>query len=221
MRPVPVKPDATARFRCAPSSGRGPASPSPRGRFTVGSQTGQGPPPGSFTGDQVAAAARPTVRSGAVGLHGVAAKPAPEEGHLTAFPLVPWGVCQRAAATGLGRGVSARSDDEPSSPGRCRRNPAPGRAPTLQQEICSLPLSWQRLWLPPGRPPLLPCLLILTTPLCSLVSGFLLAFAIVVMPGMKTLSDHDFLQAFQAIDHVIQGNQPVFLVVWLGSGFWA
>ena len=58
---------------------------------------------------------------------------------------------------------------------------------------------------------------ILATLLCSLVAGVVLAFAIVVMPGIKTLNDHDFLQAFKVIDRVIQNNQPVFILVWLGS----
>ena len=57
----------------------------------------------------------------------------------------------------------------------------------------------------------------LSTLLCSLVAGFLLAFTVVVMPGIKSLSDHDYLQAFKVMDSVIQNNQPVFLLVWMGS----
>jgi uncharacterized membrane protein len=53
--------------------------------------------------------------------------------------------------------------------------------------------------------------------LCSLVAGMLFAFAIVVMPGIKKLDDSSFIRAFQAIDRVIQNNQPVFLFVWVGS----
>ncbi len=53
--------------------------------------------------------------------------------------------------------------------------------------------------------------------LCSLVAGLLLAFATVVMPGIGKLDDAGFLRAFQAIDGVIQKNQPVFLFVWIGS----
>ena len=53
--------------------------------------------------------------------------------------------------------------------------------------------------------------------LCSLVAGFLLAFAVVTMPGLGTLRDNEFLGAFKAIDHVIQDNQPVFMFVWVGS----
>ena len=59
--------------------------------------------------------------------------------------------------------------------------------------------------------------LILATFLCSLVAGFLFAFAIVVMPGISNLNDREFIRAFQVIDHVIQNNQPVFALVWIGS----
>ena len=77
---------------------------------------------------------------------------------------------------------------------------------------------------------LLSVVLILSTLLCSLVAGFVLLFTIVVMPGIGSLSNRDFLRAFQVVDKVIQDNQPVFLFVWLGSaavlvvtaviGFW-
>jgi len=66
--------------------------------------------------------------------------------------------------------------------------------------------------------------------LCSLFSGFLLAFAIVVMPGLAKLEDREFIRAFQVIDRVIQNNQPAFMLMWIGSivalltasglGFW-
>ena len=59
--------------------------------------------------------------------------------------------------------------------------------------------------------------LILATLLCSLVAGFVLAFAVVVMPGIKTLSDREFIQAFQVMDRIIQNNQPIFVLVWVGS----
>ena len=59
--------------------------------------------------------------------------------------------------------------------------------------------------------------LILATLLCSLVAGFLFAFSTVVMPGIKTLNDREFIRAFQVIDGVIQNNQPVFVAVWMGS----
>lgn len=59
--------------------------------------------------------------------------------------------------------------------------------------------------------------LIVATCLCTLVAGFLFAFAVVVMPGLRTLGDGEFLRAFQVMDRVIQNNQPVFMVVWIGS----
>lgn len=60
-------------------------------------------------------------------------------------------------------------------------------------------------------------MLMLAAFLCTLVTGFVLLFAIVVMPGIATLSDRDFLRAFQVIDRVIQDNQPLFIIVWVGS----
>ncbi len=60
-------------------------------------------------------------------------------------------------------------------------------------------------------------ILILATFLCSLVAGFLFAFAVVVMPGMRNLSDGEFIRAFQVMDRIIQDNQPVFMLVWVGS----
>ena len=57
---------------------------------------------------------------------------------------------------------------------------------------------------------------IVATLLCSLVAGFVFACAVVVMPGTGNLSDGGFLRAFQVIDRVIQKNQPVFLLVWMG-----
>lgn len=59
--------------------------------------------------------------------------------------------------------------------------------------------------------------LLLATFLCALVAGITLIFAIVIMPGLKSLGDRAFLRAFQAIDGVIQNNQPIFMIVWLGS----
>lgn len=59
--------------------------------------------------------------------------------------------------------------------------------------------------------------LILATLLCSLVAGFVFAFAVVVMPGIETLSDRGFIQAFQVMDRIIQNNQPIFVLVWVGS----
>ncbi len=59
--------------------------------------------------------------------------------------------------------------------------------------------------------------LLLATLGCALVAGITLIFAIVVMPGLKTLGDRGFLEGFKAIDRVIQNNHPVFMIVWLGS----
>ena len=59
--------------------------------------------------------------------------------------------------------------------------------------------------------------LVLSTLLCALVAGFLFAYAIVVMPGIKILDDKGFIKAFQVTDGVIQNNQPIFLFVWIGS----
>lgn len=60
-------------------------------------------------------------------------------------------------------------------------------------------------------------LLLVATLLCSLVAGFLFAYAVVVMPGMANLSDREFIRAFQVMDRVIQDNQPLFMVMWVGS----
>ncbi len=59
--------------------------------------------------------------------------------------------------------------------------------------------------------------LILATLLCSLVAGFLFAFSVVVMPGIRRLTDREFIRAFQKMDRVIQNNQPLFMLVWIGS----
>jgi len=59
--------------------------------------------------------------------------------------------------------------------------------------------------------------LVLSTLLCSLVAGFLFAYAIVIMPGIGNLSDKHFIKAFQVTDRVIQDNHPLFILVWLGS----
>ncbi len=58
---------------------------------------------------------------------------------------------------------------------------------------------------------------LLSALLCSLVAGLVLTFAIVVMPGINTLGDRDYLRSFKAMDRVIQNNQPIFMLVWLGS----
>ncbi len=60
-------------------------------------------------------------------------------------------------------------------------------------------------------------LLVLAALLCGLVAGFLLAFAIVAMPGLGTLGDREFLSGFRAMDRIIQNRQPLFMLVWVGS----
>ena len=59
--------------------------------------------------------------------------------------------------------------------------------------------------------------LILSTFLCALVTGFVFTYAVVVMPGLKQLSDKEFIRAFQVTDAIIQNNHPFFMMVWLGS----
>ena len=59
--------------------------------------------------------------------------------------------------------------------------------------------------------------LVLSALLCSFVAGFLFAYAIVIMPGLKALDDKQFIKAFQVTDRVIQNNHPLFLLVWIGS----
>ena len=53
--------------------------------------------------------------------------------------------------------------------------------------------------------------------LCALVAGLVFGFAIVVMPGIAKLSDREFLVAFKHMDMIIQNNQPLFMLVWMGS----
>ena len=53
--------------------------------------------------------------------------------------------------------------------------------------------------------------------LCALVAGLLFTFAVIAMPGLKNLSDREFIRAFQVMDRVIQDRQPLFVLVWLGS----
>ena len=59
--------------------------------------------------------------------------------------------------------------------------------------------------------------LIVSTLLCALVTGFVFTYAVVVMPGFAKLDDRDFIRAFQVTDGVIQNNQPLFMLAWVGS----
>lgn len=60
-------------------------------------------------------------------------------------------------------------------------------------------------------------LLIAATLLCGLTTGLVFAFTVVVMPGLRTLPDREFLSSFKAIDRIIQNNDPLFLLAWVGS----
>ena len=53
--------------------------------------------------------------------------------------------------------------------------------------------------------------------LSALVTGFILTYAIVIMPGLSNLDDKEFIKAFQVTDGIIQNNQPIFILIWIGS----
>lgn len=59
--------------------------------------------------------------------------------------------------------------------------------------------------------------LLLSILLCSLVTGLLFGFAVVVMPGIANLDDKEFLLAFKRMDEIIQNDQPLFILAWGGS----
>ena len=52
---------------------------------------------------------------------------------------------------------------------------------------------------------------------CSLVTGLIFTYAIVVLPGFSKLDDKEYIRAFQVTDGVIQNNQPLFMLTWIGS----
>lgn len=62
-----------------------------------------------------------------------------------------------------------------------------------------------------------PVILILAALLTIMVAGFLYAFAIVAMPGLKDLTDREFIRAFQGMDGIIQNNNLLFILLWGGS----
>lgn len=64
---------------------------------------------------------------------------------------------------------------------------------------------------------LLEIALLLFALLSALVAGLVFTFAIIVMPGIRSMGDRDYLMAFKVMDRVIQNNHPVFMLVWLGS----
>mmetsp|Transcript_27757 Transcript_27757/g.81500 ORF Transcript_27757/g.81500 Transcript_27757/m.81500 type:complete len:174 (-) Transcript_27757:108-629(-) len=59
--------------------------------------------------------------------------------------------------------------------------------------------------------------LLITAFLCTVVFGKMLVFQTVVMPGIAKLDDGAYLRAFQVIDGIIQGNEPIFVFFWFGS----
>ena len=59
-------------------------------------------------------------------------------------------------------------------------------------------------------------LLIISSLSCTLVTGFISTYAVIVMPGLANLGDREFIRAFQATDGIIQDRQPIFMLVWLG-----
>ena len=52
---------------------------------------------------------------------------------------------------------------------------------------------------------------------CALVTGFVFTYAVIVMPGLAKLTDKEFIRTFQVTDELIQNNQPIFMIVWVGS----
>ena len=50
-----------------------------------------------------------------------------------------------------------------------------------------------------------------------LVAGLLFVFDLVVMPSIRSLNDQEFIRFFQVMDVIIQNNQPIFVLVWVGS----
>ena len=59
--------------------------------------------------------------------------------------------------------------------------------------------------------------LIFSITFCSVVSGFIFTYAIVVMPGLSNLNYKVFIRVFQVTDAVIQNNQPILMFTWIGS----
>ncbi len=53
--------------------------------------------------------------------------------------------------------------------------------------------------------------------LVALVTGLLLGFVVVAMPGIGVLDDRSFLRSFQVMDRVIQDGHPLFMATWVGS----
>jgi len=90
-------------------------------------------------------------------------------------------------------------------------HPSGERQPLARASLCIDPPPFTDA-LPLGCLPLLSLTL-----LASLVAGFLFAFAVVVMPGIRELDDAAFIRAFQRVDGVIQRGDPLFGLVFVGS----
>ena len=64
---------------------------------------------------------------------------------------------------------------------------------------------------------ILDILLFFSILLSALVTGFILTYALFIMPGLSNLDDKEFIKAFQVTDGIIQNNQPIFILIWVGS----
>ena len=61
-------------------------------------------------------------------------------------------------------------------------------------------------------------LLLISSLSCTLVTGFIFTYAVIVMPGLANLGDREFIRAFQATDVIIQDGQPIFMLTALLAG---
>ena len=65
--------------------------------------------------------------------------------------------------------------------------------------------------------------LIIATLLVGLVAGFFFTFSVIFMPGLRRLSNKDYIRSFQAVDSVLQSGmpavstRPIFGVVFFGA----
>ena len=57
----------------------------------------------------------------------------------------------------------------------------------------------------------------------GMVAGLFFTFSMLIMPGLSSLKDREYIKAFQAIDRILQSNapavgtQPFFAVVFFGA----
>jgi uncharacterized membrane protein len=65
--------------------------------------------------------------------------------------------------------------------------------------------------------------LVIATLLVGLVAGFFFTFSVIFMPGLRRLSNKDYIRAFQAVDSVLQNGlpavptRPIFGIVFFGA----